>query len=673
MSRLSSAAAVPFRTDINGLRAWAVMAVVLYHFGVPGFAGGFLGVDVFFVISGFLMTGILVKGHDNGGFSIFSFYLARARRILPALAALCAVLLLVGAVALPAQDYKALAQQAAYSMVFLSNAKFWMEAGYFDASSHEKWLLHTWSLSVEWQFYLLLPLVLAAVWRWRRGGTWLPAVLIAGTLLSFLLSVVVTPLNPSAAFYLLPMRAWEMLAGGLIFLLGRPGWLRPGRARLLEVVGFLLIVLPLVGLDGESSWPGWRAAFPVAGTAAVILAARTGSLWTSTRLMQWLGDNSYSIYLWHWPVVVVLTHAGQQGRPLAVAAGIALALVLGHLSFRLVEVPSRRHLARGGTRRATVTLLTVALGVAGTGLAVRLLGGLPQRLPAQVHMVDAESANRNRQQEACVRNAGATFTPCRYGGANTRLLVLGDSHGIATVTAAQAALPGSDDGLMAYLYEACPSLFGVKRIDNLNRCSDFNDWAFAAIRQYPPEVPLLIVNRTSNYAYGRNEDRGSRTARPLVYFTERHHEADPVFLQEFSRHIVESACRYAAERPVYLLRPIPEIGANVPKVMARNLMWNTARPVSVSLDEYRERNAVVRAAQDEAALRCGVHLLDPEPYLCREGRCDGGRDGRPVYFDDDHLSESGNRLLVPLFASVFTPGNTGRLSAHPAGAAPDAL
>lgn len=158
-----------FRADINGLRAWAVAAVIFYHFGIPGFSGGFVGVDVFFVISGFLMTGIVVKGLERGNFSLMGFYMARGRRIVPALVAVCAVLLAMGWWVLLPPDYKMLGSHAVYSLAFLSNVEFWQEAGYFDVASHEKWLLHTWSLSVEWQFYLILPVVLWVVWRLKPG------------------------------------------------------------------------------------------------------------------------------------------------------------------------------------------------------------------------------------------------------------------------------------------------------------------------------------------------------------------------------------------------------------------------------------------------------------------------------------------------------------------------
>ena len=176
-----------FRDDINGLRAWAVIAVIFYHFGVYGFAGGFVGVDIFFAISGFLMTGIVVEGLERSKttpFSVIGFYMARARRILPALIALCAALLVLGWWVLTPVDYKMLGTHSAAGVSFISNIQFWREAGYFDTQSHEKWLLHTWSLAVEWQFYIILPLVLTAVWKWRPNRHSITVVMLVGLITS---------------------------------------------------------------------------------------------------------------------------------------------------------------------------------------------------------------------------------------------------------------------------------------------------------------------------------------------------------------------------------------------------------------------------------------------------------------------------------------------------------
>jgi len=318
-----------FRSDINGLRAWAVAAVVLYHFGVPGFSGGFVGVDVFFVISGFLMTGLVVRGLERGNFSVIGFYMARGRRIVPALVVMCAVLLALGWFVLLPPDYKMLSTHSVYALSFLSNVEFWQETGYFDVASHEKWLLHTWSLSVEWQFYLILPLVLWTVWRFRSGRMAQTWVVSLGLVASLGASVWVTSGNPSAAFYLLHTRAWEMLGGGLVFLLADKSTLSARQRRWLETAGLLLMALTIAVFDKETAWPGWRAVLPVAAAMLVLLANRR-SPWTASGLPQWLGDRSYSLYLWHWPVYVALVYVELTDSPLAIAVAILVTALFGH-------------------------------------------------------------------------------------------------------------------------------------------------------------------------------------------------------------------------------------------------------------------------------------------------------------------------------------------------------
>lgn len=310
MSSHFSAPPIGFRPDINGLRAWAVIAVVLFHFGVPGFDGGFVGVDVFFVISGYLMTRIIATGLATGRFSLGAFYLARARRIVPALLLVCLAVLGVGWFFLPPFDFSRLGSQVLSAALFISNIRFSREGGYFDVAAHEKLLLHTWSLSVEWQFYLLLPLLLMVVFRLGRGPKWIPATLLLSFTASLLASVLSTPSAPTQAFYLLPTRAWEMVAGGLVYCLATRVELSALSRRALETLGLALIVASIALFDSNSPWPGWRALVPVLGAALVLWAARVDSVWTGNWLAQRLGDSSYSIYLWHWPLVVLLGYLG---------------------------------------------------------------------------------------------------------------------------------------------------------------------------------------------------------------------------------------------------------------------------------------------------------------------------------------------------------------------------
>jgi peptidoglycan/LPS O-acetylase OafA/YrhL len=651
-----------FRDDLNGLRAWAVVAVIFYHFGVPGFGGGFVGVDVFFVISGFLMTGIVVGSLERERFSLLAFYLARARRILPALIALCAVLLALGWWALLPVDYHALGDHAVFSLAFVSNIKFWREAGYFDAASHEKWLLHTWSLSVEWQFYLLLPLLLMAAWKWRPGRRPLTGFMATGLLASLALSVAATPLQPTAAFYLLPTRAWEMLAGGLAYLLAHRLVLSARQRTRLEAAGLVLVIAAIAGFDTASPWPGWRALVPVLGTVFVLLAARADSPWTGQRLAQWLGTRSYSLYLWHWPVVVAMNYFLEvQASATAIAAGLALTLVLGDASYRLVETRARVHLSRMQRGWGTAALLATMGAVAAPGIGIRVNDGVAGRFSPSIEAMSAEATNINPRRGGCHVDKGGVASPsCIYGGQHLKAILIGDSHADAVVTGLAAAAPGANDGVMQWTYGGCPTLSGVSAAPGFKQaqatqgyaCNQFIDWVFRQLHAIPKNIPVVVLNRLTFYALGENETPAPGV--PMVFFSRMHASANSQFLHEFAAKVTDTACQLAQDRTVYLVRPLPEMRLNVPDTMARAmLLGQDNRDISISLQEYHQRHALVWRAQDAARERCGVNILNPLAHLCPDDRCQGARDGRPVYFDDDHLSEYGNKLLVPMFAEIF--------------------
>jgi peptidoglycan/LPS O-acetylase OafA/YrhL len=672
MSSILAESRPGFRPDINGLRAWAVLLVILYHFGIPGFDGGFLGVDVFFVISGFLMTSIIVEGLRTERFSLWQFYLARARRIFPALAILCATLLAVGWFVLPSTDYRTLGTHSVLSLVFLSNIKYWSEAGYFDVASHEKWLLHTWSLSVEWQFYLLLPLALIAAWKFRPGRNSVAFALTAGFVGSLALSIIVSPTQPDAGFYLLPTRAWEMLFGGLIYLLAwKPKTTK--QTKVLELLGISLIAGSVIAFDTSSNWPGWRALLPVIGAGLILLAARPKSMWTTNRVAQWMGTCSYSLYLWHWPIVVALAYLQLQYDGGAVMVGLATTLALGQLSYKLVESPARRQLTQLQFRPAVVVLALSGLAVGTPGAAARFSDGFPSRLPEKVELAAQEANNQNLRKQRCYLLKGIESPSCVYGGEHIKAVLIGDSHANAVITALASALPDVNDSVLEWSYIGCPTIRGARRNPEINpdrRCSEFNDWALKELEAIDTSVPLIIVSRTSLYAKGHNEPWEKTANTPQVFFTEKHATANQVFLAEFERNMVDTACEFAKTRPVYLVRPIPEMGIDVPTAMSRRLALGLDAEVSVSLDDYHARHAFAWAAQEVAQQKCGVKILDPLPYLCsgtRKGvlgvqlagalrsnsRCYGSQKGRPLYFDDDHLSEYGNRLLIPMFTQVF--------------------
>jgi peptidoglycan/LPS O-acetylase OafA/YrhL len=322
-----------FRKDINGLRAIAVIAVVLYHFNADWLAGGFAGVDVFFVISGFLMTGIIFRGIEQNSFSILTFYIARANRIIPALAALCIALLVFGWFVLTPLDYKMLGKHVATSIAFLSNFQYFNEsANYFDASSHTKWLLHTWSLSAEWQFYILYPLILVTIHKFIPLNA-IKKIILFGTVFAFAFSVFATYKWPDFSYYLLPTRAWEMMIGGVAYLY--PFNVKDRHKHILEWAGGILIFSSYLLISKYNPWPGYLAIIPVMGAFLIIQAQRVDSLLTSNIISQKIGAWSYSIYLWHWPLVVAITFFSLSSN--YIVPSILLSVFLGFLSHKYIE------------------------------------------------------------------------------------------------------------------------------------------------------------------------------------------------------------------------------------------------------------------------------------------------------------------------------------------------
>lgn len=366
-----------FRKDVNGLRAFAVVAVVLFHFNILGAEGGFVGVDIFFVVSGFLMTKIIFTKVDRGVFSLIEFYLARGRRIIPALSCLCFSLLVIGWFLLEPNEYKVLGKYVAGSLGFISNFLFWREDGYFEQASHEKWLLHTWSLSVEWQFYVAFPLVIILLRKWLPTSLvrWF---LVALAICSFIASYLASYDSPNSAFYLLPSRAWEMLVGGLIFLF--PIQLNKSARTIIELIGISLIIFSVMYVTAEDYWPGVFALLPVLGAVLVVLAAKNDSLITGNFIVQFLGKSSYSIYLWHWPLVIGLNYFQLESSTAWVVVAIASSIGIGYLSYVFVEQIAVRKKIFATDVRLDVKIGSVWISIAFVGSIVFLLQGIPSRL-----------------------------------------------------------------------------------------------------------------------------------------------------------------------------------------------------------------------------------------------------------------------------------------------------
>lgn len=498
-----------FRNDINGLRAIAVAAVVLFHFNVAGFSGGFVGVDVFFVISGYLMTGMIVPHVEAGNFSLLGFYLARARRIVPALAALCCAAIVTGWLVLLPRDFAALGSHVASALLFVSNIVFNREAGYFDIAPYDKWLLHTWSLSVEWQFYMLYPAAVMILFR-IAGMRLVKAAIVGGCVASLLLSAYATVRWPTSAFYLLPTRAWELLAGGIVFLY--PVSLPARAMKLLEVVGLSIIGYSCLRFSHLDKWPGHLAATPVLGSMMVLWARQNESVFTANRASKLIGAWSYSIYLWHWPIVVGLHYLGTASSSMWIVGAIVSSIMAGWASFVLIESANRHKPSPGKFLSWHYTRLVAGpVFLAGFGTAVFFADGVPSKIRsindgARAQFIEKyrelhESGLVSAYRQECdfydweTKHAKANiYASCTNTAAGRTVFLWGDSHaqalslGLRKIVGIGAVAQVATSGCP-------PDIEGKSPSPIENNCVLSNDFALSEIARLRPDVVIVAQQK----------------------------------------------------------------------------------------------------------------------------------------------------------------------------------
>ncbi|TDR89101.1 acyltransferase family protein [Enterovirga rhinocerotis] len=601
-----------YRPDIDGLRALAVLAVVVFHFFGKPLRGGFVGVDVFFVISGYLITRIILGDLAAGSFTYRDFYGRRIRRILPALLVILAATAAAGWVLLRADEFAALGRHIAASALFVSNFLLWTEAGYFDAAAHTKPLLHLWSLAVEEQFYIVWPVILAAAWRW--GGNHRLAIVAAIAAASFVACLVVTPLAPTTAFYWPMTRLWELALGGLLahsvaIREGRPIEWRgrpPLSPDLLAAIGLGLIVIALVQFRPSSPFPGWRALLPAAGTACLIAAGPQtliNRFVLSNRLAVGIGLISYPLYLWHWPLISfahVLAGYDESGT---IAAGIrwsllAASIALAWATYRFVERPIRR----GFSFAPSVPILAAGLPVAfAFGMALDLGKGLPWRpaddnpksrfLQHYIHLHRTGLAAQYRSEcdfyDWTTQSRKPAIAPaCTAHGPRGTWFLWGDSHAQSLSAGLRAIMP-EGVALAQVATSGCrPSLDPLPEAAIGVLCDPANAYARDAIRRLRPDILFLA----------RSQD---------------HENQDWDAIARFARE--------AGVREVVLLGPLPQWHPSLPQVVVRRF-WDVDRtdlripPAPAALATDR----LLTERYGASPLLTYVSLTTP---LCPDGRC----------------------------------------------------
>lgn len=428
-----------YRKDIDGLRTLAVLPVVFFHVGVPGFYGGFVGVDIFFVISGYLITGIIFRELQDNSFSIFRFYRRRILRIFPALFVMLLAVASIAYQAFMPSELAAFGRSMVSTGLFYSNIEFFQQAGYFGPSSHDLPLLHTWSLAVEEQFYIVWPVLLLLAANGGKSRT--VGLTIAATVCSFIASVWWLPRNPDATFYLPHTRAWELLVGAVLAVQLVPGlqqrWLRSAVA----TAGLAAILFSIKFFNQGLPFPGASALVPVLGAAAIIAAGTGGNSWVGQLLslppMVFIGKISFSLYLWHWPVMVFSRTFGLlEQTPWAKIVEVAVSMLLAVASWWWVERPFRSGLATVSTRKVLGTGLTIVGAFCAVGAWAAQSDGMPWRLSASQRALASylsyQGDARFRGGSCFVvdpRNEQFDDAKClKKADGKPSVLLLGDSH-----------------------------------------------------------------------------------------------------------------------------------------------------------------------------------------------------------------------------------------------------
>ncbi len=632
-----------FRYDINGLRAYAVILVVLFHFGITGFATGFIGVDIFFVISGFLMTSIVIKGLEKGNFSLLNFYLARGIRIVPALFVVSTIVIILGWFLVLPTDYKALAKHTFSSINFFSNIVYWRESGYFDTDSHNKALLHTWSLSVEWQFYLVFPIIVALLYKIKKSRNFLLTFFILGVIISLILSIIITAKSPSAGFFLLPTRAWEMLAGGLIFFIPKE---KVPYKKPLEFIGFFLIAISCYIFSTNTLWPSYNAILPVLGAFLILLAHQQDSIFTKGSVFQWLGNNSYSIYLWHWPIVFFLHYFYKNDDYVFIISGIVLSIILGWLSYTYIENPTRKKLSNLSKVKAYLLWISAISILSTISIFIFKLDGVKDRFSTKIQNITNVTYDLNPRRKECHGELnGVEIKSCIYGKGPTNLIVLGDSHADGMLNSVIHALP-LNTSLIAFTIDGCQNVLGLKKTNASNYyCGLRVQKILNIIHQDYKDIPILVINRSNTVFNGVLGD-----TKPEKYVQNIYESFSRKYQHEMRTAYLATYKELSKQNPVFVTTPTPEAHAHIPTATAKFELYGLSENLlKIPVSEYFSRSEASLETQNIAHQKYGVNIIDLSKEFCDENFCYFTQNGIPIFYDDDHMSWQASLMLTPLF------------------------
>ena len=652
-----------YRREVDGLRAVAVLSAIFFHAGFATFGGGYVGVDVFFVVSGYLITSIILAEHKAGTFSLTSFYERRARRILPALfVVMLACLPFAWAWSLPS-EVRSFSDSLVAVTMFSSNILFWLTSGYFEHDAELRPMLHTWSLAVEEQYYVFFPLFLLFMWRFRKRWTLIVLVIVAA--LSLLLAQKMTFASPSTSYYLLPTRGWELLVGVFValYFFDNPA---PHFGRFTSeiggVVGLALIAYAIFAFDRTTPFPSYYTLAPTVGTALILLFSGPGTLvgrLLGNRVFVGIGLISYSAYLWHQPMFAFARQwLGRDPSKLALLGLAAIAMVAAYFSWKYIETPFRNK-QKFSRRQIFIYSLVgaiffVAVGIEGHQLRIKTLWQMEHP-----HLVTFSQPSMKAPARDCPNPPQKLrFSFCKITGSGPKRVVLwGDSHAGALAEDAPA-IPGAE--LYSIWHYGCPPVAGVRRFDHgadsvdCNRLSILDGYAHyvAALK---PDVVILDA-RWSLYLEGWQRQGVLQVAHKLLTDSDTDATIRPIAQRKalLRSHLLQTIEMFSQHARVILLTQVPDYG---PTGFHRLEVSNFSLPIEDMLAWHKDEMDVMDSLKGTPNLT----VVDMKRLFCSDVSCVTRKNGVLLYADDDHLSPRGADLSWPLIVGTvgqeLTTGN----------------
>ena len=640
-----------YRPEIDGIRAIAVLSVVVFHSDLGLLKGGFLGVDLFFVISGYLITRILINDLESDSFSIIAFYEGRIRRILPALFVTLALCFIAAWYLMSPIHMEGFSRSLVAVATFSSNILFWQESGYFDTASELRPLLHTWSLAVEEQFYIFFPLFLMLAWRFGKKAT------VSLLALAFVVSLAIAQWGvmnkPVAAFYLMPTRAWELLVGvfaAFMALHMEKRQITPALPlrNLLSGIGLMAVVGSILIFDPQMAIPSFPALVPTVGTALLILFATQGTLvnrFLRIRLLVGIGLISYSAYLFHQPLLAFARYRSLHELSSTVSIFLCVStFIWAYLSWRYIEQPFRN-------RKVVVRRVIFPLGAAAT--AMLIVSGVWNIRNNGINANNDTKIVSSNIYDACHFHHPAnnlSMDYCRASlGFNKYYVLIGDSHAMTFFVELKKTLAKKGFGLIAFTKNTLFPIAGTYREgmpDNESRMA-FLDSAYDFAMHDPHVEGIYVAARWAAHIEGGAFKRpdGLMDDHPFSHTRiARSSGADQTSTSDLLAYSSQFLAKVASYRPVTLIGPVPEVGVDVPRAL---LLDRSVLNYPVSWYDDREKNVLklLRMARKESP---NISVVDMRSIFCSNasGVCIQEKDGHSLYVDDDHVSLTGAKLVM---------------------------